>query len=153
MDKKIIFFALLPAIFMVFFMVPITNAQVLVSSDTCQLRAEINPEEYEAITGARAGTGITVPAGPRVLYGPNAGTNGIMCTYGLVKWASNIFFVIVFTVATLFIALAGFLYITAGANPQRANRARSFITYAVIGLIVAGLARVIPAISQGLIGI
>lgn len=131
--------------------VPFVNAQTGSGDITaCTLRAEINAEEYQAITGTPGGP---ILAGPLALNVPEAGTNAIMCTYGLVKWASNIIFIIVFTVAILLLAWAAFLYITAGQNPARAGQARQVIIYAVIGLIVAGLARVIPAISRGLIGV
>ena len=115
----------------------------------CTLRADINAEEFKAITGVAG----TATAGTLQLTGDDAGTNARLCTYGLVKWASNILFVIVFTVAILFLAWAAFLFITAGQNPDRAKQARTYIIYAVVGLVVAALARVIPAIARGLIGV
>lgn len=124
-------------------------AQVQAATE-CTLRADITAAENTAITG----TGIApVLAGNLDLTGPEAGTNALLCSYGLVKWASNILFVILFTVAILFLAWAAFLFITAGQNPDRAKQARQYIIYAVVGLIIAALARVIPAIARGLIGV
>lgn len=116
----------------------------------CTLRAEITTTEYQAITGVAGGP----ISGPTLdLDVPEGGTNALLCSYGLVKWASNILFVILFTVAILFLAWAAFLFITAGQNPDRAKQARQYIIYAVVGLIIAALARVIPIIARGLIGV
>ena len=132
-------------------------AQIEEAND-CLLRATLTPAETLALSGDSSFQ--EVPGGPLPLRDattgisdPDAGTHAIFCTYGLVKWASGIIFIIVFTVAILFLAWAAFLFVTAGQNPDRAKQARTYIIYAVVGLIVAALARVIPAIARGIIGV
>lgn len=43
--------------------------------------------------------------------------------------------------AVIFVIVGGIQYATAGGNPARAAKARSTLTYAVLGLIIAVLAR------------
>lgn len=56
---------------------------------------------------------------------------------------------IVGAIAVLFIIWGGVLYITAAGNKERAESAKKTLTYAVIGLIVIVLAKVIVALVTG----
>jgi hypothetical protein len=49
----------------------------------------------------------------------------------------SIIFGIIGTLALLIIVISGFRYITSAGDPQKANKARGGIIYALIGLVVA----------------
>jgi cytochrome bd-type quinol oxidase subunit 2 len=62
----------------------------------------------------------------------------------------NWFFVIVLIIAVIFLLWAGFLFITAGGDPDKVNTARQNVMYAMVGVAVAVLARGIVSLVQGL---
>ena len=55
----------------------------------------------------------------------------------IVNWVYTFFFF----VATLFIIIAAYYFVTAQGKPEQINQARAFLLWAVIGVIVAILAR------------
>lgn len=54
----------------------------------------------------------------------------------IIRWA----FYVLMIVAVLFFIIAGFMFVTARGNDEQIKKARSMLTYAVIGLVVALLA-------------
>jgi heme/copper-type cytochrome/quinol oxidase subunit 2 len=62
----------------------------------------------------------------------------------------NWFFVIILIIAVIFLLFAGFLFITAGGDPDKVNTARQNVMYAMVGVAVAVLARGIVSLVQGL---
>jgi len=121
------------------------------AADTCKVRADISTKEASDLlnrTRANVGSGSELD-----LDGDDSSDNALLCTYGLIKFATNLLFVAVLAIATFFIALSAFYFITAGQNPDKVQKARNFLIWAVVGLVVASLARVIPAIVRGIIGL
>ena len=53
-------------------------------------------------------------------------------------------------IAVIFLLWAGFLFITAGGDPDKVNTARQNVMYAMVGVAVAVLARGIVSLVQGL---
>lgn len=133
----------------VFALVPlIANAA---PANECKLRAGVTATEATDLlgypsAGHGAGAGLS-------LSGEDAGDNALICTYGLIKFVTNLLFVIVLVIATLFIALAAFYFLTAGAKPDKVEKARNFLIFAIVGLVVASVAKVVPAIVRGFIGL
>ena len=146
--KKIGLFLIIGVIFLGSF-----NFAYAAEATSCKLRATISATEVTAITGVPTTEELVPTTSGLSLTGPNAGNNALLCTFGLVKWASNILFVSLGIVALVFLALGALFFITAGQNPARAQSARKYIIYAVLGLIVAALARVIPVVVRGILGV
>lgn len=74
---------------------------------------------------------------------------------GVVGFLLNIARLVVYLVgaiAVLFLVYGGIMYLTAGGDDAKVKAARSIITNAVIGLIVAIVAFSIVTIVQGLVG-
>jgi hypothetical protein len=67
----------------------------------------------------------------------------------LVGGAQNYLVGLVGGAAMLFIIYGGFLYITSRGNKQQAERAKKTLTYAIFGLVLVFLARVIFNILNG----
>jgi hypothetical protein len=61
--------------------------------------------------------------------------------------------VIAGVVATIFVIVGGFLYITSAGDPAKAEKARSTIIYALVGLLVAAVARGIVVFVLGRINL
>jgi hypothetical protein len=120
------------------------------AAETCKVRADVSVAEVTELTG-KAGGPYTSGSTPLALTGANAGDNGLICTYSLIKFLVNVGTFVIFTVATLLFLVAGFLYLTAGASATNKDKAKDFMVFGVLGLIVALLARVIPAIVRSVI--
>jgi len=121
------------------------------AQEVCTVRSGVSAEEATDLLSKPHGA---VAAGAQLtLDGPEAGDNALICTYGFVKFVTNIVFIAVLILAALFIALSAFFYVTAAANAEKKTKARDFLVWAIVGLVVASLARVIPAIVRGVIGL
>jgi len=60
-----------------------------------------------------------------------------------VKTAINILSVVVGIASVIMIILAGFKFVTSSGAPEKVSSARNTILYAVIGLVIVGLAQII----------
>jgi len=70
-----------------------------------------------------------------------------------INTAVNWIFVILIIVVALLVALGAFMIVTAGGAPENLEKGRKYILYALIGLVVALLARAIPSIVSALLGV
>ncbi len=89
------------------------------------------------------GSGVAVPAGSQLT------TLSVMDTLEII--ADWIFYILLF-VAAIFIVIAGVNFVTAQGDPEKVKKARDMVMYAVIGIIVALLARGIVALINVAIG-
>ncbi|MEX2008078.1 MAG: hypothetical protein WD850_01130 [Candidatus Spechtbacterales bacterium] len=134
------------------------NAQITPPSeafDTCTVRSTVTADEVQRLTGQPGGPYGGGNVSSLSLEGNSAGNNGLICTYSLIKWATNLLFLVVLTVAILLLLWAAFLWVTAGARGEsdQSNKAKQVLLYAIVGLIVAGIAFVLPNIIIGIIGL
>ena len=120
-------------------------------AEGCLLRAGVSAGDANDLTGKTVGVH---PSGTYLSLGvqAEAGDHTLICSYGLIKFATNLLLAVVLVVATLLIAYAAFLFVTAGQSPDKRTKARDFLLFAIVGLIVAALASMIPTIVRGLIG-
>ena len=81
----------------------------------------------------------------------NTGKWGVVCAINTVNTIANWFFFILISVAFVFILYAGFLFMTAGANPENKDKAGQMIAAALVGIVIAILARVIPGVITGIL--
>jgi len=58
----------------------------------------------------------------------------------------NWLFAILLVIAALCIIIAAYFFVTAAGNPEQTAKARTFVLYAIVGLIVAFLAKGIVAL-------
>ena|SRR3989338_4175308 len=139
--------SLLTFAFMPYFVLAVATAE----AEVCTVRSNLSAGETQDLLNKPYGL---VTAGQELtLFGPEAGDSALLCTYGLVKFATNIVFIAVLSVAALFIALSAFHFITAGEKSDKKTKARDYLVWSIVGLVVAALARVIPAIVRGIIGL
>lgn len=131
-------------------------AQVLPPADTCRIRTAISLDELTSLVGP--GTLVThytpsvgIPAGTALNFQDDGA--GVVCVYSLIKTITNWVFIAVLAISTLMLAFAAFLYVTGGTSTKKAGQARSVIIFAIIGLLVALVARVVPSIARSIIGV
>jgi hypothetical protein len=121
------------------------DAQVAEATQ-CRVRATVPGDVVSQLTGGQFTGGV----GPGL---QSINTHSLVCVYSMVLWITNILFVVLLALAALFIVIAAFLFVTAAGSEDKRNKAKSFFLYAVIGLVIAVIARSIPAIVLGLIGL
>ena len=121
-------------------------------ASSCLLRAAVDATEANQLTGKAVGAH---PSGTYLSLAVQAdsGDHGLICTYGLIKFVTNLLLVVILAVAALFIAYAAFLFVSGGQSPDKRTKARDFLLFAIVGLIVAAVASLIPTIVRGLIGV
>ena len=73
------------------------------------------------------------------------GKDNISGTNGIILRAASLISIIAGIAAVFIIIIAGFMFITAGGDTNKAGNARKTIIYAVVGLVVIALARTIVA--------
>ncbi|MDX1535406.1 MAG: hypothetical protein R3346_01460 [Candidatus Spechtbacterales bacterium] len=120
--------------------------------NTCLLRVTVDANESRDLTGKNTG-GHSRGSYLNIASRTSGGDHGIICMYGLVGWLTNALFFALLAIATLVIAYAAFLFVSAGGNESRVQKARKYLMLAIVGLIVAITARAIPNIVVGIIGI
>ncbi len=77
---------------------------------------------------------------------------GICCMLNTVYTVTNWIFYIITIIAVLMIIYGGFVYITAAGDPTKATQAKSILTFAVIGLAIALIAKLIPSLVKFILG-
>ena len=73
---------------------------------------------------------------------------GVACIMNAIAKATDWIFAIVLAIAIIFIIWGAFTLVTAGGSPEKALKGRNYIIYAVVGFIVALLAKAIPGIAK-----
>ena len=77
---------------------------------------------------------------------------GIICMLSTVYTVTNWVFFIMTIVAVLMVVYGGFVYITAAGDPAKAGQGKSILTYAIIGLAIALIAKLIPSLVRFIVG-
>jgi len=84
----------------------------------------------------------------------NAGAQwGMCCMMDTVYTVSNWVFYLAILLSTIMIVFGGFTYITSSGDPTKSAKGKSIITYALIGLAVALLAKVLPSVMKFFLGV
>ncbi|MCK4781839.1 hypothetical protein KAS79_02860 [Candidatus Parcubacteria bacterium] len=71
---------------------------------------------------------------------------GLLCLLNTIYGITNLIFIILMAISVIMILAGGFTILTAGGNAEQVGTGKNYITYAVVGIAVALLARVIPSI-------
>lgn len=78
---------------------------------------------------------------------------GLCCTLETIYTVTNWIFFLMMTLAVVLIVIGGAIYMTSGGDPAKAGKGKTIITYAIIGLVIALVARFIPAIVKFILGV
>jgi hypothetical protein len=73
---------------------------------------------------------------------------GMICLLNTVYTVTNWIFYLLTLIAVLMIIYGGFTYITAAGDPAKATKGKGILTFAVIGLAIALLAKFIPSLVR-----
>lgn len=67
--------------------------------------------------------------------------NGLFGVNGILNKASNFLLIIIGIAAVFMIMIGGIQYVLSSGDPQRVNKAKDMIIYALVGIVVALIAR------------
>ena len=70
----------------------------------------------------------------------------------LVTRITNWIFTFLIAVVVIMVLISGFLFVTAGGNPDTQTKARNFLIYALVGFAVGMIARGVIALVSAVIG-
>ena len=105
---------------------------------------------------ASASTMLALPALVSAQYAPPSNSHGLASDTDVnatLEKVLNYILAALATLSILVIVIAGIMYITSGGDEARVDKAKSWLTYAIIGLIIALLGFVIVStVSRMLVG-
>jgi len=76
---------------------------------------------------------------------------GTICLINTVNVIVDWIFLFLIVLAVAFIAIAGFMWMTGRGEPEKQKAAGQMIAAALIGIVIAILARVLPAVITGIL--
>jgi hypothetical protein len=77
---------------------------------------------------------------------------GLLCLLSSVYVITDWIFTFLMAVVGVMIILGAFTIVTAAGSPEKLNKGKSYILYAAIGMVVALLAKAVPALIKSLLG-
>lgn len=124
-------------------------------SDCCELEHTIETGVYDEddVVGAGAVGVACNSQGQTLNIDVSTADWGGVCTMDTVYTITDFVFWLFFAVAIIFGIIAGFMFMSAGGNPQQLDKAKSMFTYLVIGIVVAVAVRLIPSLARAIIGV
>jgi hypothetical protein len=111
----------------------------------CTLRHDMSGADWSA-------KGILCPASGFCDFTDVNYTCGACCVLDTVYTVTDWVFIVVAAVAMIFIFMGAYNIVTAAGDAEKVTSGRNYILYAVVGFIVALLARAIPAIARNVLG-
>ncbi len=78
---------------------------------------------------------------------------GIVCTIATVHYVTNWIFYLLMIAVMIMILYGAFVFLTSSGDPGKTSKATKTITFAVIGMIIALLARAVPSAVRYITGI
>ena len=125
-------------------------------NDCCKIRTQfkINNIAYQAgdlvkSKEASAYCGLTADSGKST---HSLDEWGMVCLMNTINTATNWIFYIMTLLAVLMIVFGGFTYIAAAGDPTKAGKGKTILTFAIIGLAIALIAKMIPTLVRFILG-
>jgi len=78
---------------------------------------------------------------------------GMICFFNTLYVVTDWIFAILIAIAAIMVLFGAFTLVTAAGAPEKVTSGRNYILYAAIGLIIAFLAKAIPAIVKTVAGV
>ena len=131
---KKIFSIFLLVIFLGIMVAPVVMAQPV---DKCVVTVEV-----PGISGCKVGDPVTQATTPDF---------GMCCFVQTIHKITNWIFYIMTVIAILLFVYGGITFMTSMGNPDGATKGKNILIYAIIGLIVALLAKIVPSIVVSIV--
>lgn len=77
---------------------------------------------------------------------------GMFCLFNTIYNVTNWLFYFLVVIAVLFVIIGGAIYMLSAGSTEKAERGKAVIIYAIVGLVLALIAKLIPSIVRLIIG-
>jgi len=98
------------------------------------------------------GTDLTACTVGKVGQDANIDSWGMVCLINTVNSVTNWLFYLLIIAVVLMGVIGGALYMTSAGDAEKAGKGKSIITYAIIGLVLALVARLVPSVVRMIVG-
>ncbi|MDI6883115.1 MAG: pilin [Patescibacteria group bacterium] len=78
---------------------------------------------------------------------------GLFCVINSIMTITDWVFYILLVISVLMVIIGGFFYMTAAGDPEKAGKGKTIIVFAIIGLVIALLAKTVPVIVKYIVGV
>jgi len=78
---------------------------------------------------------------------------GMICMLNTVYTVTDWLFFFFFAIVVIMGVIAGYMFLTAGGDATKIEKARNLVMYIVIGIIVALIVKVVPALVRTIVGV
>lgn len=96
-------------------------------------------------------SGVSGCSGLAVNSTPSYADYAICCIMDKIYQITDWIFTVLIAIAIIFVLVGGFFIITAGGDAEKVTKGRTYIMYALIGFIVAVLAKALPNVAYYLV--
>lgn len=121
--------------------------------DCCVLRNDITIGNDKCLKGDYVPKTVEGKCPGNACAASNENNWGMFCVLNTVYSVTSWLFLILMSAVILMIIYGGFLYIVSQGLPERTKKAKQILTFAIIGLIVALLAKIIPSLVKFVMGV
>lgn len=133
----------------------VTSAAVSGPGECCKLRRAISLEgttfPADSIVGETVGNSCTI-GGQSVSITQGTNLWGIACLINTLNSVTDWIFTILVAVAMIMVIIGAMQFLMSAGDPEKTKSGRNYIMYALIGLVLAFLARAIPAVFKMVAG-
>lgn len=74
------------------------------------------------------------------------------CLLNSISIITNWLFYILTLIAVVFFIWGGFIYLTSGGNPEKTKSGQNILVFGIIGLAIALIAKLVPAVVRFIVG-
>jgi hypothetical protein len=112
------------------------------------------PDSCEVTKSAVADLGgIDCPSSGDCPFDSDTYDCGMCCLMNAIYTVTDWIFVILIAIVAIMVLWGAFTLLTAGGSPEKQNTGRNYIIWAMVGMVVALLAKAIPAIVRAVMGL
>ncbi len=128
-------------------------APMVVSADAPVTAATQCKMRHDLITGGWSDVGLTCAAkGSPCEFTSTAYTCGSCCVIDVIFTIVDWVFVIVIAISAIMVIWGGYNLIMSAGDPARVATGRNYLLYSIVGVIVAFIAKALPAIIKAVLG-
>ncbi len=106
---------------------------------------------HDFSAGAWADRGFVCPSSGRCEFTATTSTCGSCCAIDIIYVITDWVFIIVLSLSVIFILIGAYNIMSAGGEEKKITTGRQYILWALIGLLIAAMAKVAPSFMANII--
>ena len=138
---------ILPALILISLMAVLAVPMMVSAQAGAPESCEITQDEVADLTG------ISCPTSGDCPFDSTTYDCGMCCVMNSIYTVTDWIFIIILAIVAIMVLWGAFTLLTAGGSPEKQNTGRGYIIWAMVGMVVALLAKAIPAIVRAVMGL